>query len=125
MAPRFLLALPALIAIVTVATVTIGCPNNDDSKRVLGTEGRERWIVQFACNEPDLAEYRTLMIYKPDEAEAYAKKMRRKLETDDEELTKTLDSVNGRSEKRWWMSGAVTVEIEGGKAPSLEKVTGV
>lgn len=102
-----------------------GCPDKEEPKRVTGTEGRERWIVSFEGNEPDLAEYRALMKDKPDEAEAYAEKMRRKLDQDHEELTKSLESFNGTVVERWWMSNSVTVEIEAGKAPSLEKVPGV
>lgn len=113
-------------ALLLLLPLPLACPGKDeDTKRVLGTEGRERWIVTFEGNEPDLGEYRALMKDKPDEAEAYAEKMRRKLEADHEDLTKTLESLNGRIVERWWMSGAVTVEIEAGKAPSLEKVAGV
>lgn len=102
-----------------------GCPDKEDSKRVTGSEGRERWIVSFEGNEPDLAEYRGLMKDKPDEADAYADRMRKRLDLDHEELHRTLESLNGKVVERWWMSNAMTVEIEAGKAPSLEKVSGV
>lgn len=121
-----LVVLALSLAGATVVGLGAGCPDKDvDTKRVLGTEGRERWVVTFEGNEPDLAEYRALLKDKPDEAEAYAEKMRKKLETDHEELTKALESLNGRIVERWWMSQSVTVEIDAAAAPSLEKVPGV
>ena len=102
-----------------------GCPQKEETRRVLGTDGRERWIVTFDGNEPDLAEYRALMKDKPDEAEAYAEKMRRKLDQDHEQLAQTLESLNGKVVERWWMSRSMTVEIEAGNVPSLRKASGV
>jgi hypothetical protein len=122
-------ALAGLLAglLAGAAALAGGCPGKDDDggPRVLGTEGRERWVVTFEGDEPDLAEYRALLKDKPDDAEAYAEKMRKKLETDHEDLAKTLESLNGRIVERWWMSRAVTVEIDAGKAPSLVKAAGV
>jgi hypothetical protein len=115
----------AFAAVAIASALGAGCPGKDDTKRVLGTDGRERWVVTFEGNEPDLAEYRALLKDKPDEAEAYAEKMRKKLETDHEDLAKVLESLNGRIVERWWMSQSVTVEIDATAAPSLEKVAGV
>lgn len=123
---RASLVVLALVLAGTTVGLGAGCPDKEaETKRVLGTEGRERWVVTFEGNEPDLAEYRALLKDKPDEAEAYAEKMRKKLETDHEDLAKALESLNGRIVERWWMSQSVTVEIDATVAPSLEKVPGV
>jgi hypothetical protein len=103
-----------------------GCPSTkDDEKRVVGTEGRERWIVTFEGSEPDVSEYRRLMNGKPDEARAYADKMRKKLDQDHRELMSILESLSGTVVERWWMSNAMTVEIDAAKAPSLARAGGV
>lgn len=117
----------ALALVLAVAGAVLGgCSDNEaETKRVLGTEGRERWVVTFEGPEPDLAEYRALMKENPVEAEAYAERMRKKLETDHEDLAKALESLNGRIVERWWMSQSVTVEIDASAAPSLEKVPSV
>lgn len=123
---RVTLVVLVLAGAIAAGALGGGCPSKEgDGKRVLGTEGRERWVVTFEGNEPDLAEYRALMKDKPAEADAYADKMRKKLETDHEDLAKMLESLNGRIVERWWMSQSVTVEIDATAAPSLEKVAGV
>lgn len=106
----------------------VGCPAKDPAAtgpRVLGTDGRERYVVVFDATAPDLADYRALLKDKPDDAEAYAEKMRAKLHQDHADFEASLSTVNGRVVERWWMSNALTVEVEATGVPTLQKAPGV
>lgn len=90
-----------------------------------GTEGRERWVVTFADPAPDASEYRALLRSNPDDAQAYAERIRKQLVRAHVPLETALQSFNGRVVEVWWMSNAVTVEVEPNAVPTLRTTAGV
>jgi hypothetical protein len=124
--PRALLAL--LFLGPGPLSLSAGCPapaEATDDKRVLGADGRERWVVTFEGVEPDPTEYRELLKTSPPEAEEYAERMRKQLTRDHAAFESALQALSGRVVERWWMSNAVTVEIDKNAAPSLREAAGV
>jgi hypothetical protein len=121
---RLLVALPVCV-VLAVAAACPSKPEGADVRAVLGTDGKPRWVVTFDGPEPDLAEYRALLKEKPDEADALAEKMRKKLEHDHAEFETQLQSLGGRIVERWWMSNAMTVELDASAMPSLKAQPGV
>jgi hypothetical protein len=111
----------------TVAAAVVGCSGDDAGaeKRVMGTDGRERWVVKLDGTPPDLGPYRQLLQERPADAEGFAEKMRQKLAQDHADFESALSALNGRVVEHWWMSNAVTVEVEAGGVPSLQKAPGV
>ena len=105
------------------------CSSNDPQtttgKRMLGAEGKERWVVTFDATEPDLGEYRDLVAENPTEAEAYAAKMRAKLAHDRADFEAQVQALEGKVVERWWMSNALTVEVKPDSVPSLKGMPGV
>jgi hypothetical protein len=117
-----MIRLLVLVAIVAVA----GCPAKDaggDGKRVMGSENRERWVVQFDGPEKDLAEYRALQ--KESDRDAYAEKMRARLKDAHADVQSQIESsCGGKVVEVWWMSNGMTVEIEPAKAETLRELQG-
>ena len=103
----------------------LGCGDKAEQKRVLGTEGRERWVVTFDGNAPDLAEYRKLLAEDPPAVPAYVGKMRERQAQAHPELDQNLTALGGRVVERWWMSNQVTVEIPSTGLASVQAVPGV
>ena len=116
-APRARAAWFVVGCALVVASLSIagGCPGKDggaDGKRVLGAEGRERWVVQFGGPEPDLTEYRALK--SEASREAYAEKMRSRLKDAHADVEVQVAAIGGQVVEAWWMSNAITGEIEPG-----------
>jgi hypothetical protein len=114
-----------LVALVAPSAFFLGgCPSKDaggDAKRVMGSEGRERWVVQFDGPDKDLAEYRALP--KESDRDAYAEKQRARLKDAHADVQSQVESsCGGKVVEVWWMSNAMTVEIEPGKVETLREL---
>lgn len=104
------------------------CPDDGEAtggKPTAGADGRERWVLSFEGEAPDLSEYRTLLQENPKAAGPYETQMRDQLMRGRTELDAFLGSVEGRVVERWWMSNAVTVEVPASAVESLKKQPGV
>jgi hypothetical protein len=117
-----MIRLLVIVAMVAVAA----CSSKDaaaDGKRVMGTENRERWIIQFDGPDKDLAEYRALQ--KESDRDAYAEKQRARLKDAHADVQSQVESsCGGKVVEVWWMSNAMTVEIEPAKAETLRELVG-
>jgi hypothetical protein len=119
----------ALVLVAVTATASIfggGCSSKEaagDGKRVMGSEGRERWIIQFDGPDKDLAEYRALQ--KESDRDAYAEKQRSRLKDTHADVQSQVESsCGGKVVEVWWMSNAMTVEIDPSKAETLRELVG-
>ena len=102
-----------------------GCPGKEPSKKVSGSEGRERWVIVFEGNEPDLGTYHGLLKEgAPERVDGYVEKMRAKLKDTHADAEQQVTALGGNIAEVWWMSNAITVEIEPGKAESLHALVG-
>lgn len=109
-----------------LAVAPLGCGGDKkDESRVLGSEGRERWVVTFDGAAPDLAEYRKLLTDDPSAVPAYVVKMRDRQAQAHPELEQSVNALGGRVVDRWWMSNQVTVEIPATGVASIQTVPGV
>jgi hypothetical protein len=114
-------------AIVTIACAApfAGCSDDSDAKPVFGRDGRERWVVTFEGDAPDLGEYRKMLKDTPDQVPAYVTKMRAKQAETHKELDDALKTFGGSVVEGWWMSNQVTIEIPHDALPTIRKVSGV
>lgn len=121
--PLLVVALGGLL----LGAALVGCPSNGaaSGKATIGADGRERWVVSFAGEPPDLAEYRALARDNPKAVDPYVTQMRDSLMRGRTELEGFLSSVEGRVVERWWMSNAVTVEVPAGAVETLKTLPGV
>jgi hypothetical protein len=112
------------LLLLAVAPLACGGDKNGES-RVLGSEGRERWVVTFDGAAPDLAEYRKLLADDPSAVPAYVVKMRDRQAQAHPELEESLTALGGRVVDRWWMSNQVTIELPATGVASVQTVPGV
>ncbi len=117
-----------LALLAAVALSAAGCPGKKAAppgKHVLGSEGRERWIVAFDGGDGDLGAYRELLKDGDDDkADAFAEKARAKLKQAHSDVEGQVVALGGQVVEVWWMSNAITVEIEPGKVESLRALVG-
>jgi hypothetical protein len=90
---------------------------------IVGSDGRQRFIVTLAGATPDLGEYRALLKSDPTAATAYVEAKRAALARPDVE--NALGAFRGRVVERWWMSNQLTVEMEREGLATLRAVNGV
>jgi hypothetical protein len=119
-----------LVIAALLATAVVGGACKDDEpvptgKRMLGSEGRERWVVTFDGKEPDLSEYKGLIADAPDEVESYAAKRRAQLSHDHADFEAQVQALDGKVVERWWMSNALTIEVKPEGVPTLRGFPGV
>ena len=122
---------PFAVVVVAVAAFSVigsvgGCPGASapEEPKILGAEGRERWIVTFSGKEPDLETYREILRNEPGRADAYAEKMRGILRSAHADFEKSTEAVGVKIVEVWWMSNAMTVEVDARAVPTLQQRVG-
>lgn len=87
-------------------------------------DGTERWIVYFADEGPDLAEYRKAIAARSGVDAAEAKLRADALERR-REFAKSLKELEGTIVEHWFLTNAVTVEVPSGNVGSLKHMAGI
>ena len=106
------------------AGVLLGACGRGEVAKVMGTEGRQRWVVHFA-GAVDATEYRRLLAQDPTAVPAYVERRRQEMASTHGAFENALTAVNGRVVERWWMSNAVTIEVTAAGVPTVQSAPGV
>jgi hypothetical protein len=117
----------AAVAALLAVLIGLGCDDSADmgpaGPVVLGSNGRQRFVITLSEPAPALDDYRRLLKDNPAGAAAYVDDRRAALARP--ALDSALVAFNGRVVERWWMSSQLTVEMDREGLATIRAVTGV
>jgi hypothetical protein len=93
-----------------------------------GRPDRERYVVLLTVVTPspaDVSSYQARVIEGPKAAHAWADEKRKGMLLTVPGFERALAAAQGSVVERWWMSGAVTIEVPKGSIASLQGAPGV